>query len=527
MKGSFHTFLTAVLTGCVALLAAGCYDTKQDITLNSDGRGKVTIESTFIAWNPFAENSEEISSDESANVSIRRLIEESVGVDAWRDVTFRELEDGRVHFRGTAYFKDLSKLSVALSSENKFVVTKNGQGNLTVSVSKNTSDSRIPVSVPNEPLTSESLRRQRKQYRAIRPVLAGTLDVMSCETTFHFSGVVRRSSNFEGLSSSSLRHRFEGKRVLEVLDRLFDPAFADQLLAISSKSNSVTTDDFINEKLHGARGPILAVVAPGSGNRFDYDAEVVAARQSFRPVALSLGLTEETLTPAANGVDSAPAKVTVDGINWRFGRQTKEYTLSLIAEFPGAVLCVNEVEVKHAKTVEGTDLLGSSGRNSRFFSRGRPQTNFSFEVTLLPPSSRSQGIAEISGVLVCESMDQLRSVDLVSGQIKPGAKGSEFNTLIDNISKDSTGGERILVQTRLLPEEILSVAVVADSGVITKLEQERVMSIGSAKTYILTTPRSIPRSGRLVAQIYSGTKTVHFPFAVTNLNLLGQPLAAK
>ena len=79
--------LSAILT------LTGCFDTRQEFTLNPDGSGKVVHECRFDDLGSIWKNS--IDSEKSLQGSIRRLIEESKGVDLWRDVKFLRMEDGR------------------------------------------------------------------------------------------------------------------------------------------------------------------------------------------------------------------------------------------------------------------------------------------------------------------------------------------------------------------------------------------------------------------------------------------------
>jgi hypothetical protein len=53
------------------------------------------------------------------------------------------------------------------------------------------------------------------------------------------------------------------------------------------------------------------------------------------------------------------------------------------------------------------------------------------------------------------------------------------------------------------------------------------MNIGEDKTYTFFTRRTVPRTGKLVAQAMSGRSVVRIPFAISNLTLLGQPMASR
>ena len=92
-----------------ALLLCSCYETEQDFTLNPDGSGKVRHECSF---QNIRMSNEPDDSPEALQAAIAKVIKDSKGVDAWRDVSFKRLDDGRLWFQGTAYFKNLAELEI-------------------------------------------------------------------------------------------------------------------------------------------------------------------------------------------------------------------------------------------------------------------------------------------------------------------------------------------------------------------------------------------------------------------------------
>jgi len=295
-----------------------------------------------------------------------------------------------------------------------------------------------------------------------------------------------------------------------------------------ASNRPVVFDHLLNERLYGQNGPLRAVIAPGKP-LFDYAAEVKNARQAFVANARELGLNTDLDELPEPVVDGAPAKVRVIGVEWRFGSEPPEYNLSLLAELPGSVLRIDQVEIRRAQTLEGQRLSDEGFICLRRSPNSlQSQTNWSFEVRFSSPLSNSKGIAEISGVLQCVGAQNLRTVELFSGQIRSGEEGLEFGTSIENVAAVGTGGEKILIRTRLEPEQLVSLTAVDEAGLVTSLERQSqaVMRIGQEHTYSYFTRRTVPRTGKLVAKIMSGTVPVRIPFSVTNLTLLGQPRVA-
>jgi len=519
--------IATVLLSLASVMLVGCFDTRQEIILNSDGRGKAIIESTFAQTDLLSVTENTSLRDRSANHYVRGLLEESSGIEAWRDVSITEMEDGRISFRGTAYFRDLSLLKSAFCSMTKFKFAKDKNGLITLTLAPDTSNPRSSAAASYDHLTPDTIGHQRKLFRAAKPMLTAMLSSMKCETTFRFAGRITRVSNFEQRSPQELRHRFDGERVLDALEQLLSPAFSNQVFAAISSTNATTSNFLVNEILHGQRGPIMAVIAPGEAMAFDYDAEVAASRESFRPVAKSLGLDETALTVAPPPVEGDPAKAEVTGINWNFGTLPHSYTLKMRAELPGSVLNVEAVEISRAETVEGVSLLNTSSHSARFNFQDISRSNLTFEINLRAPSVRSQGIAEVSGVLLCQVADNLRSVELVSGILRRGASSTEFETNIEEINRVGSGGDKLVLRTRITPKELMSLAVVDDTGFSFSLTRQGMMSIGSVHTFTYSSKRALPRAGKIIAQIRSGTKIVRVPFSVTNLALSGHSLVAN
>ncbi len=112
----------------------GCIETKDEFTVNPDGSGKVIHELTFPAMNleagfqtmgggapgemgggkPPSEMAGGKPSDPNAQLknSVREILSKSSGVDAWKDVSYKITDDGRMYFKGTAYFPDINSLSI-------------------------------------------------------------------------------------------------------------------------------------------------------------------------------------------------------------------------------------------------------------------------------------------------------------------------------------------------------------------------------------------------------------------------------
>ena len=524
---------------CVCL--TGCFDTKQKITLNPDGTGKVELVSNFAQTELLLMQNSRTPSETAVRDFVRKQIEETQGVDAWKDIAFSERDDGRISFRGTAYFQDLTKVRMGLNPFFRFTVTKEKNGQLSIRPSIDSSAASMPMSLPgtNEPVTAATISHERKQFRAAQPLLAATFGTMKLDTVFQIPGTLRRATNFETNIPNTLRVQFDGTRLMPAIEeRLFDPEFARQRIARGTNSNFLNDDHFLNEKLYGQRAPILAVIAPGNKPLFDYAAEVSEARRAFPAIASSLGWVDAPAQQTKPVVDGALAKVSVTGMGWQFvnegtpgvfssGRR-RGYTLSLTAELPGAVFSVDKITVTRAVTLEGGTLEAPEISYHPTTLRGQTlQTNVSFDLQLGSPSLSSRGLAEVSGFLECSSAENMRRVELVSGNLRAGAQGPEFGAEIESVGSHISGGGKLLLRSNLEPEQLLAMKAVGEDGSVVQLEPRGQMRVGQETTSTWLGSRPLPRTGKLVAEVLVGSRTLRIPFKVRNINLLGQPLVAK
>jgi hypothetical protein len=178
--------------------------------------------------------------------------------------------------------------------------------------------------------------------------------------------------------------------------------------------------------------------------------------------------------------------------------------------------------------LEGVILDAPDVSHHRTSLRGHTlQTNASFDLQLSSPPLNSSGLAVVSGVLECSSAEELRSVELISGKLRAGATGPEFGAEIEYAGSHVGGGGKLVLRTALPPEQLLSIEVIGEGGMVTELQPRGQMRVGTETTSTWLAPRGLPRSGKLVAEVLAGSKTLRIPFSVTNITLLGQPLAAR
>jgi len=535
----------------VALLLTGCFDTKEEFTLNPDGSGKVVHESTF--QDIISADSDTNDQQESLRQTIKNVLTESEGVEAWRDVTYKRLDEDRTFFRATAYFKDLSKLKIYNQTELFFLWRSSADGKLLLNLRAKEDHSNQKLTPPKEPALTETLspeeqakklKEVRADYRKARFMMAEVLGPNTQETLFHLPGTVSQTSNFQTESSGALKLEFDGVNFIHALDKLAsNDAWmlknASAFFQSSIDEDLSLNDDSLNEVLFGSNAPVQAVVTGPFAPLFDYAAEVAAAKKDFANTAEVLGIRPAFFAPPAQG---EPLKnLTVAGVQFVNETERKHlrafrswhagYTLAVAAEFSGSVLDHTvEGEVETAIAEDGSSLLPEkdSDRKIRSTELSNDRTAVMFEVPLKLPPKGVSGFKEISGQLQYKVADGVKEVDLGITELEKGAKGTMLGARIASIGEVSKNGgaQELELELNVPDDQIKSVALVAD-GEKTELDRDASFSFPDSCTLNLTSEHAYPAKGLLFVEMYDNLRTYKAPFKLQNISLLGGSAAGK
>ena len=287
----------------------------------------------------------------------------------------------------------------------------------------------------------------------------------------------------------------------------------------------------------------------GGAPKFDYAAEVAAARTEYAallrklgPATMSLGMgmgdvdDSTDLVPPAQGGEFKSLKV--GGVRWIFESDANNslqafnsspgYTLSLIGELPGSIMAFSGGEVETATALDGSDLLPEKewDRKINFPFLSRDHSSVMFEVNLQVTGTAVKGFKEISGSLTYSVGIGMTNVDLGITEIKAGAQGSQFNAEIKSIKPGfgANGGQNLGIKLQLAAQDIISLKAVGADGQEIVLKQNGYSSFNEIYTYIYHAKTELPDTARLIVQKYGEVKKYSIPFKLTNLTLLGQPI---
>ncbi len=526
------------------LLLTGCFETDEEFTLNPDGSGKVAVTSLCAPFE-METSGEKKTPEQKLQDSVKNIFDNTKGVTAWRDVSYERQDDGRLKFKGTAYFADLNKLNLNALAIMEFTLVKTNGGLVLSTQMKKDDGKPKPVEKLSEAELTAKIKEARASFQSSKPMLTGFLSGMRQNAVFHLPGAVSQVTNFKQPAASDVQINFAGTNMITAMESLVqsDDWWRKQFAAGGDvMKDGLNMDDEFNEKLFGQKAPVRAVVAMGAA-KFDYAAELAVAKKEFAVLEKKLdartpkeAAEAEADAPSANGGDFKSLKVA--GIRWVFPGKDKDdfnmrafneqagWSVAVIGELPGAVLEVGKGEVTSAIGADGSDLLPEDKwqREIHFPRLSKDRTQVLFEAKVGSPGPAVKGFKEIAGTLEYTVGTDTTNVDLGVTEIKAGAKGTALGATVKEIkpSFGSKGGQDIVLELDLSPSELISMTVVAADGSETPLKQNGYGGNGHHYTITFQSKSDLPASARLVAKIHSNVKRFEIPFKLSNLDLMGQ-----
>ncbi|GEM_PF-6794549 len=279
------------------LLLTGCCEFTEEYTINPDGSGKVILETAFqevdindgfvfsVTVNKVKK--EKLTPEMDLKKSVSKVLN-TKGVDVWKDVEAKYLSDGRMWFKGTAYFKDLSKLELS-ETATKFIkmkISKNPDGLLILEKRMNPEKDKSQEK-SSEVMTEEKVLERITEfkicYQKTRPFIMGAMCSFRFQSSFRLPGTIQKNENMNYDSKEGVvKIFFDGQKAFEELDAM---SRDDKWIRkkIDELDMNIEKDMIDFEKLpmiSGLKSPI-AVCSPPFKNLFDYNVEVFHAKLEY------------------------------------------------------------------------------------------------------------------------------------------------------------------------------------------------------------------------------------------------------
>lgn len=524
------------------LALAGCVETKDEYTLNSDGTGKVKHEAVFQPMNlNLGGDDAKPSPEEEMKKAVREELEKAEGVEAWREVAYQRDATGKVKFTATAYFRDLAKLKLHNNGFKSDMFHPSWQnGVLELASAPKESGKKKPVPATEGDL-DKALSAARAQFQQMKPMMASMLSAMKTDMSFHLPGTVTESSNLKREADGALRLQFTGAQMLEVMEKFMadDAKLREQIKAGRDVLKSgPESDAAMNERLFGEAKPVKAVVKVDAKPQFDFAGELAAAKAAMPAIFKALGGAVPVAVAPAGSAELKSVKI--GGVRWvKFEDRDRDirpfnwtvgYTLSVIAELPGSVLKMTGGELTKAEADTGEDLLPAKNwdRKINFPSLSKDKAAAIFELKLESPSDGAKGFKEIAGRLTYLVGDETKKVDLGFETLAGGVAGKELGASIKSIkpSQWQKGSTDIELNLATSADSVKEVDVLDATGQLLEAKMTGRATFGSRNQTTLTilVTGDVPATGKIVVEVYEELKKFDAPFSLKNISLLGQPL---
>lgn len=526
--------ILSVLLAFSFLILAGCYEAKQAFVLNADGSGKFTIDLVFQSVS-FGGNKKD---PEKALIgAVKDFLTKTKGVDAWKDVAFSTQDDGRIKIVATGYFPDLSKLELQQGNFLTCSLAPGEKGNLVFTVKGDSKKKAAKVDPPG-PLTPEEkakrIAKAKGEFQQGKGMLTAFLANLRHEASFALPGKLESSINMKKLDGGLLGVTLDGKKLLAAIEALGtnEAFFERQVLAPGADPFG---DGAFNQGLYGEKGPVQAVLAKPFAAKFDYAAEVAAAKAAQETLYKTLGLVETVAAPAGAGQKAArivgvqlAREVDDERGMSPFNMWKPGYGVSVLVSFGGAALSVDGAVVERAKTDDGQDLLPEeeSDRTASFPRLLKDNSGVVCEFRLRLPKSGARSLADLGGKVIYQAASKTRQVDLAFAALKAGQKSKLHGAEIKEVKVSSWDKEKteIEIAFALSASQIKEIQILDASGKALEAEKGSSSQSGESCEQTMRVTGKIPEKGKVILILWDDVKKYEVPFTASKATLLGEPL---
>ena len=530
-----------------AFLLSGCFQYKRELILNPDGSGKMILETEIMKGLSFGAEQDE---KETMKTAVANLIKSSEGIEAWTGISYKMTEADMIAFKGTAYFRDVTKIKLYNVNAAGIETEKlpNGEIRLTLLRGGKTSkEEQAKVSAKKgKKITPENvgeeLARQRAQYKKIRPMLSAIYAMTDNEDIITIFGEVKEYKNITKLEDGRFRYVFKGEEAGKELDALLDN---DELMKktlledgalMSTGLESMNIVKNIGEKL----GKSVIVYKPKAGRAFDFEQEVLAAKAEMKNIAKEL---DPKSAPAAQKMTanyefkaSRLAAITLKNYDPKikgpaFGGNLTEVVFQGV--FDGSVVIVDKVELLKAVAEDGGDIAVP-----KEFYTINPNLNpagdtVQFAIYLKSLPKGSLGIKELSGKCRVLTASGTAFVDAGFKELKEGEAGSELGAKISTI-KERPAQKRGLNKGKAATEEsdeeiridvklgfglVKSVKILDEKGNEMKFSDGGKWGGDNSLSITCNLEGKVPLKGKILLEVYKDLKEGSAAFKFENIKL--------
>ena len=541
--------MTSIVRFCMTmtllLLLSGCYEEKQQIILNPDGSGKAQIEiirAVSIPMNMSKDQETDFDPETALRNTVESIIEKSEGIDTWKNVTFAYRDDGRLSFRGTAYFPVFSKLNIdAQASKN----SSSSGGFMTKLALRSTKGGLELIAKPD----SDEKKNKRKEtkleffkekikYQQMRGLLVASLTGLRSEYDIVLPAVAVEHSGFEQ-EGNSLHYAFDGEKLLALIDRMVDD---DELLRRLAAEGKGANDiqEWAQKEMFGAdfyarlKGPLA--------NQFNYKKEVAAAKKNWasekaRLFTLPAEKTAEQSRPEQKietGETVTAGEIQITSLTMHFIDRKNAKNLQLFNDrgwkakiavaLPAALTDITSGVMSRVIADSGQNLLSEKEWDRRI-NFPKLSDDGRFVIAELPQLSLPEGfngaLRELSGEFTGMTSSGEKIVNLGLIKTLKESKGTKLGATVTESgeSKWNKGKYELSLKLQIKPYLVKEFAIVDEKGKPVEFKSGGSM-LGESLTQTFNLDKPWPKKVRIKVTIHDNVVEHKIPFKVENINLM-------
>jgi tetratricopeptide (TPR) repeat protein len=251
---------------------AGCIQGQATVSLNSDGSGKMIIE---LAIDPC---SSQIQGNEWGTyrtylTQIKDSLLQSEGIDAWSQVEWKNLPNGKFYFKGMAYFNSIDEVVIHLGQT---------KANLKAIFLKENSHANI-LEMKSDKIQAveKSWEKQNSalRYKLFSADMTEILNEFRLDLIFILPAKAEKLSGFESIDEQTIHYLFSGKKMTYLLEYIRQ----NSLYQLPERWNYNRMQFFNNEliPLYLDKTESLHVEFAGNSNIFDFAKEKAASKKDI------------------------------------------------------------------------------------------------------------------------------------------------------------------------------------------------------------------------------------------------------
>lgn len=489
-------------------------DLHHDFTLNPDGSGRVVVR-----WTGPQEGAP------SPDEFVRTEIEQAQGVEAWDGVRCA-IEDERLVFTGTAFFRDLRALRFHCQGVHvnlaDLELLRAGDG----SVEVRTRFDRAEHATAGGDASTERLADAREQIRQARAFIAGLFGGLSCTLVVRLPGRLAGPVRGRRCGDNAVEATFRGACLVDLLDRLLvDDALMGRLLAAGGLQGPAALYELL-----GDDAAFAARTMPGAQAQFDYEQEVATARESFAALRMQLRAATPGAGPAVplDNVRIIAARVVREADGGRDlcpqGQSATGVTVTIAADLPQSALELERAVLEKAVTDDGCDVTPPDewDRQCHF-----PKTTADGQTIYLdfalPAGAGARGLAELTARVTATTSHGREEIELGLPELTAGARGRHLGAELLRCEAEADGGMALELRLDVPRPRVIELSALVGRKRV-PLTIQGWSSCSDECSLACRVDEALPADARLVATLATDLERADYALALRAVDWFGHGL---